>query len=121
MRTAVLILARDVDEILEKRVVGFAARFGLENLHLYFEGLGREVPLFCEGASCHCVEFGSGGVRKAARCRLKYLSERAAEQYDAGYERVVGLHGAVFLEFRLRWFGVSYKVLNYGEESFRQV
>lgn len=90
-KVAALLIAGEDEVSLRMWIGKYSECYGPENLYIYLEGLDRKVPEFCAGVNCHCVDFGECGARAAKSRRRKYLSERAAELYDAGYNRVVFL------------------------------
>lgn len=89
-RIAALTMVHNDAFFLRKWVEYYGGQFGKENLFVYFDGLDQEVPPCCEG--CHvtlCNRF-EGRVVKADKARVAFLSSRAAELFDKGYELVIG-------------------------------
>lgn len=75
---------------LKKWVEYYGRELGRENLFVYFDGLDQPVPDFCEGVHTEVVEKIGARVIAADRGRLRFLSEKAASLFAAGYDLVIG-------------------------------
>lgn len=90
MRIAAVTMVRNDEFYLKKWVEYYGSQLGKENLYIYFDGEDQLIPSFCEGAHAEIKPRMLGQVVKTEKLRLQFLSERAAELMQQGYDWVIG-------------------------------
>lgn len=90
-------MARNDEFFLNRWVKYYGAQFGEENLYIYLDGLDQKIPAEAGKANVKIVEKQGLKVVDAEKCRLDYLSDRAAELFSAGYDLVIGCDADEFL------------------------
>lgn len=96
-RIAVITMARNDENFLNKWVSYYGKEFGEENLYIFLDGLDQSVPAKAGKANVTKVPKIGGQVVKAEKGRLLFLSERATELLERGYDMVVGCDADEFL------------------------
>lgn len=96
-RIAVITMARNDENFLNKWVSYYGKEFGEENLYIFLDGTDQSVPAKAGRANVTKVPKIGGQVVKAEKGRLLFLSQRAAELLDRGYDVVVGCDADEFL------------------------
>ena len=84
-------MVRNDDFFLEKWVEYYGRELGKENLYIFFDGLDQQIPAFCKGTQAETVEKIGNQVVAAEKGRLKFLSGKAADLLNRGYEAVIGV------------------------------
>lgn len=84
-------MVRNDDFFLEKWVEYYGGQLGKENLYIYFDGKDLNIPEFCNGTHSELVDKIGSHVVAAEKGRLKFLSSKAAELFQKGYEAVIGV------------------------------
>lgn len=91
-------MVRNDDFYLRKWVEYYGRELGgKENLYIYFDGLDQEIAPFCEGTHAEKVPKIGTQVVSAEKGRLSFLSEKAAELLQSGYDLVIGVDADEFL------------------------
>ena len=96
-KICVLTMLRNDDFYLKKWVEYYGAEFGRENLYIYFDGKDQTVPAFCEGTNTSLEDKIPGKVVELEKQRLDFLSARAAELMEKGYDLAIGVDADEFL------------------------
>lgn len=96
-KIAVITMARNDENFLNKWVSYYGREFGEENLYIYLDGLDQPIPAKAGKSNVAKVEKIGGKVVKAEKARLLFLSQRAAELMSKGYDMVVGCDADEFL------------------------
>ena len=89
-RIAAITMLRDDDFFVEKWVAYYGAQLGRENLYVWFDGLDQRVPPCCEGCHTGKIEHLTLPVHQGDKRRIDFLSARARELFERGYEIVIG-------------------------------
>lgn len=90
-KVAVITMVRNDDFFLEKWVEYYGKQLGKENLYVYFDGKDQQIPEFCGKVHVEKVDKIGSHVIAAEKGRLKFLSHKASELLNQGYEAVVGV------------------------------
>jgi hypothetical protein len=96
-RIAVITMARNDEFFLNRWVKYYGGLFGEENLYIYLDGLDQKPPAEAGKANVTLVEKQGIKVVVAEKLRLKFLSDRAAELFEKGYELIIGCDSDEFL------------------------
>ena len=96
-KIAALTMARNDDFYLRKWVEYYGRQLGRENLHIYLDGLDQVVGDFCEGTHAQAVEKIGTQLVAAEKGRLRFLSGKAAELLESGYDLVIGVDADEFI------------------------
>jgi hypothetical protein len=96
-KIAVITMARNDEFFLNRWVKYYGGQFGEENLYIYLDGLDQKPPAEAGKANVTVVEKQGVKVVDAEKCRLDFLSDRAAQLFAAGYELVIGCDADEFL------------------------
>lgn len=96
-RIAAITMVRNDDFYLRKWVDYYGAQLGVENLYIYFDGLDQVIGDFCAGTHAELVEKIGTQVVAAEKGRLKFLSQKAADLLNGGYDLVIGVDADEFL------------------------
>ena len=88
---AVLTMVRNDDFFLRKWVEYYGSELGKENLYIYYDGEDQSIASFCEGTNVFSHPKIGTQVVSAEKERLRFLSEKAAELFDKGYDLVIGV------------------------------
>jgi hypothetical protein len=96
-KIAVITMARNDENFLNKWVYYYGKEFGEENLYIFLDGTDQQVPAKAGKANVTKVPKIGGQVVKAEKGRLLFLSERATELLQRGYDVVVGCDADEFL------------------------
>ncbi|MCQ2369141.1 MAG: glycosyltransferase family 2 protein [Paludibacteraceae bacterium] len=96
-RVAVITMARNDENFLNKWVSYYGREFGEDNLYIYLDGEDQNVPAKAGDSHVTKVPKIGGKVVKAEKARLLYLSQRAAELLTNGYDVVIGCDADEFL------------------------
>ena len=96
-KIAVITMARNDENFLNKWVSYYGKEFGEENLYIFLDGTDQQVPAKAGKSNVTKVPKIGGQVVKAEKGRLLFLSERAAELLERGYDVVVGCDADEFL------------------------
>lgn len=94
---AVITMARNDENFLNKWVSYYGREFGEENLYIYLDGEDQNIPAKAGKANVTKVPKIGGKVVKAEKARLLYLSQRAAELLINSYDVVIGCDADEFL------------------------
>jgi len=95
---AAITMVRNDDFYLRKWVEYYSRELGgKEHLYIYYDGLDQQVAPFCEGTHAKAVEKIGTQVVSAEKGRLKFLSEKAAELLQNGYDLVIGVDADEFV------------------------
>lgn len=90
-KIAALTMVRNDNFFLRKWVEYYGRELGLDNLYVYFDGEDQVIPDFCEGTHAELHEKIGAWVVAAEKGRLSFLSEKAAELFNKGYDLVIGV------------------------------
>ena len=96
-KIAVITMARNDENFLNKWVSYYGKEFGEENLYIFLDGVDQSVPAKAGKSNLTKVPKIDGQVVKAEKGRLQFLSERATELLAGGYDMVVGCDADEFL------------------------
>lgn len=96
-KIAAVTMVRNDDFYLRKWVEYYGRELGKENLYIFYDGLDQQVASFCEGTHALAVEKIGNQVVAAEKGRLKFLSEKAAELLESGYDLVIGVDADEFV------------------------
>jgi hypothetical protein len=96
-RIAVITMARNDEFFLNRWVNYYGRLFGEENLYIYLDGLDQVSPKEAGKANVQIVEKLGIKVVFAEKLRLNFLSDRAAELFQNGYDLVIGCDSDEFL------------------------
>jgi hypothetical protein len=96
-RIAVITMARNDEFFLNRWVKYYGSQFGEENLYIYLDGLDQKPPKDAGKANVQLVEKQGINVVIAEKLRLMFLSDRAAELFQKGYDLVIGCDSDEFL------------------------
>ncbi len=96
-RIGVITVVRNDDFYLRKWVEYYGRELGRENLYVYFDGKDQTIPDFCEGVNCSLEEKIPGKVVEMDRRRSAFVSDKAGELFEAGYELVIGVDADEYL------------------------
>lgn len=84
-------MARNDDFFLRKWVEYYGRELGKENLYIYYDGEDQTIGDFCLGTNAYVHPKIGTQVVSAEKGRLKFLSEKAKELFDVGYDLVIGV------------------------------
>lgn len=84
-------MARNDDFFLRKWVEYYGRELGKENLYIYYDGEDQTIGDFCLGTNAYVHSKIGTQVVSAEKGRLKFLSEKAKELFDVGYDLVIGV------------------------------
>lgn len=90
-------MARNDEFFLNRWVQYYGSLFGEENLYIYLDGLDQQPPKEAGNANVQLVEKQGIKVVVAEKMRLNFLSDRAAELFQKGYDLVIGCDSDEFL------------------------
>ena len=96
-KIAIITMARNDENFLNKWVSYYGKEFGEENLYIFLDGVDQSVPAKAGKSNVTKVPKIGGQVVKAEKGRLQFLSERATELLASGYDMVVGCDADEFL------------------------
>lgn len=96
-RIAVITMARNDEFFLNRWVKYYGGLFGEENLYIYLDGLDQQPPKEAGKTNVQKVEKQGTKVVSAENLRLNFLSDRAAELFQKGYEIIIGCDSDEFL------------------------
>ena len=96
-KIAVITMARNDEFFLNRWIKYYGEQFGQENLYIYLDGLDQKLPAQVGQANVTIVEKQGLKVVDAEKRRLDFLSDRAAELFDVGYQLVIGCDADEFL------------------------
>ena len=96
-KIAALTMVRNDDFYLRKWVEYYGRELGKENLYIYFDGTDQIIAPFCEGTHAYLHEKIGSHVVSAEKGRLKFLSDKAAELLNGGYDLVIGVDADEFI------------------------
>jgi len=88
---AALTMVRNDEFFLKKWVEYYGGELGKENLYIYYDGEDQAIGDFCEGTNAFSHPKIGTQVVSAEKERLRFLSEKAAELFDKGYDLVIGV------------------------------
>ena len=88
---AALTMVRNDEFFLKKWVEYYGRELGKENLYIYYDGEDQSIGDFCEGTNVFSHSKIGTQVVSAEKERLRFLSEKAAELFDKGYDLVIGV------------------------------
>ena len=83
-------MVRHDDFFLQKWVEYYGRELGKENLYIYFDGEDQVIPDFCRGTHAQLHEKIGTHVVEAEKGRLQFLSWKATELFNHGYDLVIG-------------------------------
>lgn len=89
-KIAAITMVRNDNFFLHKWVEYYGEEFGRDNLFVYFDGRDQEIPDFCEGINAFKVDKIGNTVRSSDKGRIKFISDKARQLFDKGYNLVVG-------------------------------
>lgn len=90
-------MVRNDDFFLQRWVEYYGRELGRENLYVYFDGLDQVIPEFCKDVNAKLEQKIGTSVVAAEKGRLGFLSARAAELFDKGYDLVIGCDADEYL------------------------
>lgn len=90
-------MARNDEFFLNRWVKYYGGLFGEENLYIYLDGLDQKPPQEAGKSNVQLVEKQGIKVVEAEKLRLTFLSDRAAELFQNGYDLVIGCDSDEFL------------------------
>jgi hypothetical protein len=96
-KIAVITMARNDEFFLNRWIKYYGSLFGEENLYIYLDGLDQKPPREAGRTNVQIVEKLGIEVVIAEKLRLAFLSDRAAELFQNGYELVIGCDSDEFL------------------------
>lgn len=96
-KIAVLTMARNDEWFLNHWIAYYGKIFGEENLYVYLDGLDQKIPKGAGRAHVKAVKKLGLEVVDAERQRLDFMSDRAAELFEAGYDIVIGADSDEFI------------------------
>ncbi|MCL2597137.1 MAG: glycosyltransferase family 2 protein [Paludibacter sp.] len=96
-KIAVITMARNDDFFLNRWIEYYGRQFGHENLYIYLDGLDQKPPEKVGNANVTVIEKQGVKVVDAEKRRLDFLSDRAAERFEDGYDLVIGCDADEFL------------------------
>lgn len=96
-KIAALTMVRNDDFYLRKWVEYYGRELGKENLYIYFDGTDQIIAPYCEGTHAYLHEKIGSHVVSAEKGRLKFLSDKAAELLNGGYDLVIGVDADEFI------------------------
>lgn len=88
---AALTMVRNDEFFLKKWVEYYGGELGKENLYIYYDGEDQSIGDFCEGTNVFSHSKIGTQVVSAEKERLRFLSEKAAELFNKGYDLVIGV------------------------------
>lgn len=88
---AALTMVRNDEFFLKKWVEYYGRELGKENLYIYYDGEDQAIGDFCEGTNVFSHPKIGTQVVSAEKERLRFLSEKAAELFNKGYDLVIGV------------------------------
>ena len=88
---AALTMVRNDEFFLKKWVEYYGGELGKENLYIYYDGEDQAISDFCEGTNAFSHPKIGTQVVSAEKERLRFLSEKAAELFNKGYDLVIGV------------------------------
>ena len=88
---AALTMVRNDDFFLRKWVEYYGRELGRENLYIYYDGEDQFIGDFCQGTNAFIHPKIGTQVVTAETGRLRFLSEKAAEFFAKGYDKVIGV------------------------------
>lgn len=89
-KVAALTMVRNDDFYLRKWVEYYGAQLGRENIFVFFDGKDQTIPDFCAGVMTELVDKLGHNVVEHDRLRVAFLSKKAAELFNNGYDLVIG-------------------------------
>lgn len=90
-------MARNDEFFLNRWVAHYGKMFGEENLFIYLDGVDQKRPAGAGNANVRAVPRHFGGVRRADKLRIDFLSDRARELFGRGYDIVIGTDADEFI------------------------
>jgi hypothetical protein len=96
-KIAVITMARNDEIFLNRWIKYYGGLFGEENLYIYLDGLDQKPPQGAGRANTYIIEKLGIKVVNAESLRLNFLSDRAAELFNNGYDLVIGCDSDEFL------------------------
>ena len=96
-KIAALTMVRNDDLFLRKWVAYYGSQLGRENLYIFFDGTDQTIGDFCVGAHASLHEKIGTQVVSAEKGRLHFLSEKAGELLENGYDLVIGVDADEFI------------------------
>jgi hypothetical protein len=96
-KIAVITMARNDEFFLNRWIAYYGRQFGEENLFVYLDGNDQQPPSDAGKANIQIVEKQGVKVVDAEKCRLDFLSNKAAELFANGYQLVIGCDADEFL------------------------
>ena len=97
-KIAVLTMVRNDDFYLRKWVEYYGRELrGKEHLYICFNGLGQEIPPFCEGTNAEKLPKIGTDVVSNDKGRVAVMSAKAADLFAQGYDLVIGTDCDEFL------------------------
>ena len=96
-KIAAIVMARNDEFFLSRWIAYYGPQLGEENLFIYLDGLDQKPPANVGKANVTILEKKLTKLQKFERWRASYLSDRAAELFDKGYDIVIGTDSDEFL------------------------
>lgn len=96
-KIAVITMARNDEFFLNRWIKYYGGLFGEENLYIYLDGLDQKPPQGAGRTNTYIIEKLGIKVVNAESLRLNFLSDRAAELFNNGYDLVIGCDSDEFL------------------------
>lgn len=90
-KIAAITMVRNDDFYLKHWTKYYGAELGEENLYIYLDGKDQKLPDWCPKAHVVAVDKIKGQVVSAEKERLLFLSNRAKELFEKGYDLVIGV------------------------------
>lgn len=90
-------MVRNDDFYLEKWVEYYGRELGKENLYIFFDGTDQKIADFCQGTHAELREKIKSQLVAAEKDRLKFLSGKAAELLNSGYDLIIGVDADEFV------------------------
>lgn len=89
-KIAAVTMVRNDEFFLRKWVEYYSKELGPENLYVFFDGLDQDLPDFCKDINATKVEKIGNSRTKSDKGRINFISDKAAELFEKGYDLVVG-------------------------------
>lgn len=90
-------MVRNDDFYLRKWVEYYSRQLGKAHLYIYYDGEDQTIAPFCEGTHAALHPKIGSQVIEAEKGRLRFLSGRAAELLQEGYDMVIGVDADEFI------------------------
>lgn len=86
-----LTMVRNDDFYLKRWTKYYGAELGEEHLYIFLDGKDQPIPDWCPNANITAVDKIKGQVVSSDKERIKFLSSKAVELLNSGYDLVIGV------------------------------